>query len=376
MVVNIFVEKSYKYRFYPTQKQIEILEKTFGCCRFVYNYYLNQTSTNRERMFKGYNFWAVDLTRLKHDELYHFLSDVDATALQSSLRVLDRAYSAFFNGLKNGQKNGYPKFKSKRGKQSYTIKNNKTIKLFDNKIKIPKVGLLKTKISRLPEGRILSATISRNPSGKYFISLCCRIDVIEKTVQHPSSSIGIDLGLKHFIVMSNGQVIECPKYLREADAKIRKLHRKLSRQQYNSANYQKTRRKLSATYEYMVNTRKDFLHKISTNIVRKYDIMCIETLAIKNMSHNHHLAKSIMDAAWGIFVEQLCYKAQWQNKTVVCIPTNYASSQTCHICKNKNPITKNLDVRSWTCPECGSVLDRDMNAAINILNEGIRIYNS
>lgn len=367
------MERAYKFRIYPSKEQRILLAKTFGCARFVYNHYLDVRKSKYESGKETFNFYACcrDLTALKANDKYAWLKEVDSVALQSALKDLDIAYQNFFRRVKQGDKPGFPRFKSKHDNhRSYKTKMN--IKLFDKSIQLPKLGLVECRISRQVKGRILSATVSQAPSGKYFVSLCCT-DVEIPQMPKTGNNIGIDVGLKEFAISSNGNKYANHRYLSKSTKKLVRLQKALSRKQKDSANRSKARKKLARAYEKVSNQRQDFLHKLSTQLVMEYDVICIEDLQVRNMVRNHKLARSIADASWSEFARQLKYKSEWYGKTLVRIDKFYPSSQTCGVCGGVNPQTRDLSVREWTCPICGAHHYRDINAANNILREGLRM---
>lgn len=366
------MERTYKYRIYPNKMQQTLIQQTFGCCRFVYNYFLDlRISEYRDnKKSLSYNEMSKLLTQLKKE--HEWLKEPDKDSLQKSLKNLDIAYQKFFK-----EHSGFPKFKSKKNRyKSYrTSCTNNNIRFENKLIKLPKLGMIKVRDKQVPNGRILNATISQEPNGHYYCSLCCT-EVELPQYQNTNQSIGIDLGITDFAIYSDGNKIENPRFYEKSERKLAKFQRQLSRKTIGGSNWNKTRIKIAKLQAHISNQRNDFLQKLTTDIIRIYDVICIEDLDVKSLKETDSTIrnKRVGDVSWSEFRRQLSYKAMWYGRKLSVVDRYYPSSQICHVCGHRD-CKKSEDIRSWMCPHCKNELDRDINAAINILNEGLRILN-
>ena len=361
--------KSYKYKLKPSEEQIVLLNKHFGSIRFTYNFFLNERKKEYEINKNTINYYdnAKSLTELKKQEEFSWLNEINSQSLQDSLKNLETAYKNFFRFKK-----GFPKFKSKHDKNSFCVPQK--VKIENGKLKIPKfndpIDLI---LSRSFTGTIKQATISKTPTNEYFVSILAETE--HNKFPKTGKSIGLDLGIKDFIITSDGYKYKNNQYTKTYAKKLKEHQQHLSRKTKNSNRYQKQKIKVATIHKKITNSRLDNLHKVSTELIKKYDLIALEDLNIKGMIKNHKLSKHISDVSWGKFVTMLTYKAEWNDKKIVKIDRFFPSSKTCNCCGYINQNLK-LDMREWTCPSCKTRLDRDLNASINILKEGYKQISS
>lgn len=358
--------KAYKFRIYPTNEQQIALAKAFGCCRWFWNYSLNLCQETYLTTGKGLSRGAIQglLPSLKKE--YSWLTDAYSQCLQYVALNLSTAYKNFFE-----KRTGFPRFKSKHGKQSISYPSN--VKLDGDHLKIPgKVGLIYCKQDRKFDGQIKTVTVSLNPDGKYYASVLVDDGRELAQLSTEGKAIGIDLGLTHFCITSNGSKFDNPRHTTKYARNLKKKQQSLARKQKSSKNRYKAKSKVSKVHSKIRRVREDFLHKLSRKIVNENQVIAVENLNVKGMVRNHNLAKAISDCGWGQFCTMLKYKSEWSGKTYIEVDRFFASSKTCSVCLNRVD-SLSLDIRDWTCSQCNTHHDRDVNAAINIRNEALRI---
>ena len=361
------IRKAYKYRIYPNIEQKVFFAKCFGCVRFFYNKSLSDMNDIYKATGKMKN-----ITPASYKEDYPFLKEVDSLALANAQLNRNIAFKDFIKQRYKNNKDK-PNFKSKRNDQSYTTNNQGSVKISSNHryISIPKCSKVRIKMHRDFEGTIKSITVSRTTDNKYYMSLLVETEI--KPLEESKKMIGLDLGIKDLIVDSNGHKYKNHKYLTKSQEKLAKEQRKLSKMVKGSNNRNKQRIKVARLHKKIQNQRNDYLHKLSKKIIDENQVIALEDLKVKDMEHKNKLARNITDASWSRLVTLLIYKANWYGRKVIKVPNNYPSSQLCSICGYKNSIIKSLNIRKWTCPKCGSIHDRDINASKNILSKGIEI---
>ena len=363
------IKRAYRFRFYPTSEQKVILARTFGCARFAYNHMLRQRTEawfeRQERM--GYHETSAALTALKKTEEYAWLNEVSSVPVQQALRHLQTAFTHFF-----AKRAKYPNFRRKDGPQSAEYTTS-AFRWDGAALKLAKMHEpLAIRWSRaIPKGaKPTTVTVSRDTAGRHHVSMLC--DDVVTTRPVAAGKIGIDLGRTHFAILSNGEKIDAPNVFRKNEAKLAKLSRRLAKKQKGSANRKKAKLKVARMHARTADSRRDFLHKLSTRLINENQVIAIESLSVKNMQKNRSLSKSISDAGWSEFTRQLEYKARWYGRAVIGIDRWYPSSKRCSDCGH-TVAKMALKVRAWTCPECGSIHDRDINAARNVLAAGLAV---
>ena len=361
------VNKTYRFRLFPTAEQEILLAKHFGCTRYIYNHFLNERKEQYQADKKSDNYYkqAATLTKLKKEEDTKWLKEVNSQTLQFALRSLDTAYVNFFRG--NAQ---FPKFKSRKHKNTFTVPQFG--KLENNKIIIPKFkDSIKVKLHREVNGKIGKMNITKTPTGKYYVSIFTEQEA--KELQKTNKQVGIDLGLKDFVITSDNKKFKNNRYTKKYAKQLKKAQQHLSRKQKGSNGFEKQKLKVAKIHEKIASCRLDTLHKVSKELVESYDLISVEDLNVKGMIKNHKLSKHIADVSWGNFVTLLQYKCDWYGKELVKVNRFYPSSKTCNVCGWINQELK-LSDREWTCKSCGVIHDRDVTASRNILKEGLKIY--
>ena len=370
--------KAYKFRLYPNDNQKILINKTFGCTRFIYNHFLNKCKENK--FIKAYDM-CKELKELVLD--YPFLKEVDSMALRCSIFNLEDSYKNYFS-----KRSAYPSFKNKFSKQSYrtncitsVYKNKKysniKIDIKEKMIKVPKLGLVKIRGYRnlnVLTDRIINITIEKEKTNKYYVSVITEKEEETPKKITPTSIVGIDLGIKDLVVTSDGEKYPNPKEINKREKRLKRMQRKLCRQVKGSNNYNKTKEKIARIHSKIKNSRKHNIITIANKIVKEHDIIVSEKLNVKKMSSNHKLAKNILDAGFNKICELLKWKAKLLGKYYYQVDTYYPSSKICSHCDNKTEITNDLKVRMWECENCGNTNDRDINASINIMFEGIKMH--
>lgn len=361
--------KSYKYKIIPNEDQKVLLNKHFGSIRFIYNYFLNERKREYETNKQTINYYdnAKSLTELKKQEEYSWLNEINSQSLQASLKNLDDAYNGFFK-----KRTKFPNFKSKHTKNSFKVPQ--AVKIENGKLRIRKFkDPIDIILHRTFSGIIKQCTISKTPTDEYFVSIL--VETEHKKLEKTGKSIGIDLGLKDFVISSDGYKYKNNRYTKTYQTKLKKAQQHLNRKKKGSNKYKEQKLKVAKLHKKIANSRLDNLHKVSTELIKKYDTIILEDLNIKGMMQNHKLAKHISDVSWSKFIELLIYKAEWNDKQIVKIDRFFPSSKTCNYCGYINQNLK-LDMREWICPSCHTKLDRDLNASKNILKEGYKIISS
>lgn len=364
------MERGYRYRIYPTREQQELMAKTFGCCRFVYNRCLDRKKSLYET--EKTSLSRTDCNNWCNRELkaeFEWLREVDKFALTNAIYDMDSAYQKFFR-----EHAGYPKFRSKHnGHNSYKTNytnGNISVDFDSNRIKLPKMGSIRAKLHRRFEGQIKNVTVSMTPSGKYFVSIC--VDAPFPEFSHACGVVGLDMGLKNLCITSDGVRYDSPEHINKLRQRLKRMQHNLSRRKKGSSNYNKQKHRIAIVHERIASIRKDNLHKLTRALVDENQVIVSESLNVKGMLRNHNLASGIASASWSELTRQLTYKCGWYGRKYIKVDTFYPSSQTCSCCGYRNPDMKDLSVRRWVCPQCGTSHDRDVNAARNILVEGLR----